>query len=68
MGLLDGWSPGVAADQDPSAGPKKWTYLRWPVLTLSLLVRSSLWSPATIYMTLHIDKALASGDSSDGLS
>ena len=36
--------------------PKKWTYLRWPVLILSLLIPLTLLYTGYDYMTLHIDK------------
>ena len=36
--------------------PKKWTYLRWPVLILSLLTPLALLYAGYDYMTLHIDK------------
>ena len=37
--------------------PKKWTYLRWPVLILSLFVPLMLLYTGYDYRTLHIDKA-----------
>ncbi len=37
--------------------PKKWTYLRWPVLLLSISIPLVLLYTGYDYMTLHIDKA-----------
>ncbi len=37
--------------------PKKWTYLRWPVLIISLLIPLIFLYTGYDYMTLHINKA-----------
>lgn len=53
------WTAGIL-DWLPIKGnspiPKKWTYLRWPVLILSLVIPITLLYTGYDYMTLHIDK------------
>jgi ferredoxin-type protein NapH len=51
-GILD-WLPMKSNDTIP----KRWTYLRWPVLVASLLIPFVLLWTGYDYMTLHIDKA-----------
>jgi ferredoxin-type protein NapH len=51
-GILD-WLP-IRANRPI---PNKWTYLRWPVLIISILIPLALVYTGYDYMTLHIDKA-----------